>query len=268
MQRDGIVLKTFDPNFKEGLDNVNRIESLMTRRTRLIFISHITCTTGQLFPVTEICRLAEKKSIWTALDGAQSAGNLPFDVKKCGVHFYAASGHKWMLGPKRTGILYVSDTVMDLLKPTTVGAYSDQSHDILKRRLQFQPTAQRYEYATQNEALFHGLGISVEFIQTIGMQAIWNRNKELAEKFHLGLKKIPRVRILSPDQESFRTSMITFKVDGVNYRDMADRMIKDRFRVRVVPEADLEGIRTSFHLYNNENETERVLAEIQSCLSG
>lgn len=267
MQQDGVVLKTFEPNLTDGLDNVSRIKALINRRTRLLFISHITCTTGQLFPVTEICQLAREKAIWVALDGAQCTGNIPLDVKKLGVDFYAASGHKWMLGPKRTGVLYVSDTAMDDLKPATVGAYSDDGHDILKKHLRFQPTAQRYEYATQNETLFHGLGKSIELIRTIGIDKIWQRNRQMAEMFYQGLKKIGRIQILSPEQESYRTSMITFKVTGINYRDLASHLMTKRFRVRVVPEAGLEGIRVSFHLYNNETEIEKLLAEIQSAVS-
>ncbi|MFC1502464.1 aminotransferase class V-fold PLP-dependent enzyme, partial [bacterium] len=267
MQKDGIVLKTFEPNRKDGLDNVSRIQALMTRRTRLLFISHITCTTGQLFPVSEISRLAKEKAVWIALDGAQCTGNIPVDVKKYGVDFYAASGHKWMLGPKRTGVLYVAGGVMEVLRPGTVGAYSDDGHDIVKKHLRFQPTAQRYEYATQNETLFHGLGVSLDLIRIIGIDKIWTRNREMAEMFYRGLKKMDRIRILSPEQELYRTSLITFKAAGIHYRDLASHLMKKRFRVRVVPEANLEGIRVSFHLYNNEKEVQRLLAEIQNVLS-
>ena len=262
-QRDGIVIRTFEPDLKNGVDNLDRIEQLITKRTRLVFISHFTCTTGQRFPEREIGELARTRGIWYALDGAQTVGNMPVDVKDTGVDFYAISGHKWVLGPKRTGVLYVREGLLDMLRPTTVGAYSDAGHDILEQSLTFQPTAQRYEYGTQNEALYWGLGDAVDFIQAIGMEAVWQHNRHLAEMFYKGLKEIQGITILSPEEERYRTSLITFKIPRINYRDVTSHMIRNGIRVRPVPEANLEAVRVSFHVYNHEEEVERILHEIR-----
>jgi len=267
MQRDGIVIRSYEPDLKNGLGNVDRIYRLINNKTRLIFISHITCTTGQCFPVKEIGRLARDKSIWFAVDGAQAVGTMPMDVKDYGVDFYAFSGHKWILGPKRTGVLYVRNELLDTLNATTVGAYSDDGYDINKAILKLHPTAQRYEYATQNETLFHGLGTAVDFINTIGLQTIQEHNETLAEQFYAGLKESPDIQILSPEEKKYRTSMITFKIKGQNYRDVASHLSEKRIRVRVVSEANLEGIRVSFHVYNETNEVERILEEIKAILA-
>ena len=266
MQRDGIVLKTFEPDLVSGLGNLDRIEQLHTQRTRLVFISHITCTTGQRFPEREICRWAKSKGLWIGLDGAQVPGGMPVDVKDYGVDFYALSGHKWMLGPKRTGILYVSKPVLDVCRPMTVGAYSDAHHDIRKQQLDFVPTAQRFEYATQNEALFFGLGKAADFIDTLGVDSIWERNRNLAERFVREIRSLPGVNVLSPEEEAYRTFMVTFKHDSVGYRDIASALMKKRIRVRVVPEAGLEAVRASFHLYNSEKDVERIITELRSIL--
>jgi selenocysteine lyase/cysteine desulfurase len=263
MLRNGIIIKPFKPDLSTGLKNVSLIEKLITRKTRLIFISHITCTTGQRFPEKEICKLARSKKIWIALDGAQSAGHLPFNLEEYDVDFYATSGHKWILAPKRTGILYVRKELLDLLKPTFVGAYSDQNHDLKKSSLSYHPTAQRYEYATQNETLYHGLGAAIDFINTVGLETIWEHNRKLAQKLYHGLKQIKNVILLSPEEEQYRTAMITFKIKDKNYREAAGILGKKRIRVRVVPEANVDGIRVSVHLYNNENEVERLLNEVE-----
>lgn len=264
IQRNGIVIRTFEPDLKSGLGNVDRIERLIGQRTRLIFISDVTCTTGQHFPVKEIGELARAKNLWFALDGAQAVCNTPVDVKECHIDFYAFSGHKWTLGPKRTGVLYVRQELLDTLHPTTVGAYSDDGYDIVQRSLKLHPTAQRYEYATQNEALFHGLGAAVNFIQAIGLKTIWDHNKKLSESFYAGLQTIPDVEILSPEEDRFRTSMITFRMKGKTYQDIASHLSKKRMRVRSVSEANLGGIRVSFHVCNNEDEVTHLLEEIKN----
>ncbi|MBN1541783.1 aminotransferase class V-fold PLP-dependent enzyme [candidate division KSB1 bacterium] len=265
MQHHGLVLKTFEPDVESGLGNVERIARLITKRTRLIFISHITCTLGQRFPEREIADLAHSKNIWFALDGAQVAGNMPIDVSHYDCDFYATGGHKWVLGPKRTGFLYVRESLLDTLRPITVGAYSDGGHDLKKKTFALNPTAQRYEYATQNSALYYGLGKAFEFINRIGIDRIWRHNKELAEFFYAGLEKIAGVRILSPLEKEYRSSLITFKIQDKNFREVANYLTAEKqLRVRVVPEAQIDGIRVSIHLYNDMEQIERLLFEIKN----
>lgn len=260
VKRDEVVLKTFELDLKNGLNNVNRIEDQITDRTRLIFISHITCTTGQRFPVTEIAKLAKEKGIWFALDGAQVVGHMPIDVKQYGCDFYATSGHKWILGPKRTGLFYITEEELPHLRPTTTGAYSDDGYDLESRELNYDPTAERFEYATQNEPLVQGLGPAVDFLNTIGMQQIWEHNRALAEQLYHGLQEIDGVEILSPAEEEYRTGMITFRMPEYEYRDIAYKYMKEKnIRARGVGEADLRGIRLSMHLYNSPEEVERAL---------
>jgi len=264
MRRHGIRVRFFEPDFKNGLGNVDRIERLINRRTRLIFVSHVTCTTGQLFPVKEIGELAKTKRLWYALDGAQMVGQMPLDISENHVGFYAFSGHKWVLGPKRTGILYAREDLLDVLQPTVVGAYSDDGFNLRTGDLKLQPTAQRYEYGTQNEALFCGLGKAIEFVTTIGLARIHQHNRKLAERFYAGLQDIPHVVVLSPREEKYRTALISFKIKNHNYQEVGKYLGEKQFRVRVVPEADLEGVRVSFHVYNNESHVDALLEEIRN----
>jgi cysteine desulfurase/selenocysteine lyase len=260
MRYSGIRVRSFEPDLKSGLNNVQLINDLITPRTRLIILSHVTCTTGQVLPVKEIGRLARDKGILYALDGAQAAGNMPMDVKAIGADFYAACGHKWMLGPKRTGFLYVSKERQDILRPTTVGAYSDISHDLVKGELKFETTAERYEYGTQNDLLFYGLEASMQFLQAIGLEKLHAHNRELAEKFYKGLKDNPMAEILSPVEEQYRSCLITFKMKNKANQETANFLTGEkRIRVRVVNEAGLGGVRASFHVYNQMWEVERLV---------
>ncbi|MCP4725383.1 MAG: aminotransferase class V-fold PLP-dependent enzyme [bacterium] len=262
MQRDGIKIRVFDPDLESGLGNVERINDLINRRTRLIFISHVTCTTGQCFPVKEIGQLAKDKDIWFALDGAQAGAQNEMDMKDWNIDFHTFSGHKWTLGPKRTGVLYVREELLDTLRPITVGAYSDGGYSINDMTLKFHPTAQRYEYATQNAPLFYGLGKAVDYIHTIGLKKIWEHNRKLAEKFYNGLNDMNGIEILSPKEEKYRTAMITFRPTVKSHTEVSSHLNRNRIRVRGVGEAGLNGIRVSFHVYNNEDEVDRILTEI------
>jgi len=262
MQKDGIVIRTFDPDLKRGLGNVERIEHLINTRTRLIFISHITCTTGQIMPVREIGELAELKGIWFALDGAQALAQMPVDVKGIKADFYAVSCHKWMMGPKRTGILYVREGMLDTLSPTVVGAYSDSMNELAERRLELHPTAQRYEYGTQNDALLYGLREAADFVSIISVERIWSYDRDLAERFYRGLQELPGVEVLTPEEEQYRSAMITFRFKDRANRSLSHELTRRRLRVRDVSEAHLDGIRVSFHVYNNEEEVERLLSEV------
>ncbi len=260
----GVVLRTFQPDMKNGSGNVQRIGDLITGKTRLIFISHVTCTTGQVFPIKEIADLAKSKGIHFAVDGAQAVGQIPVDLKACGTDCYAFSGHKWTLGPKRTGVLYVTRDKLETIQPVTVGAYSDDGYDPEKRTLTYHPTAQRFEYGTQNEALFHGLQEGAKFILTIGLNRIIERNRKMAEAFYSGLINLPSITILSPEEEKYRSSMITFKSKSHDNSEVASYLSGKRIRVRVVNEANLGGVRVSFHLYNDESDVERILMEIDN----
>ena len=264
MQRDGIVIRLFEPDLVRAQGNVDRIAGLVNSRTRLIFVSHVTCTTGQLFPAPHIASLAREKGVWFAMDGAQAPVCVPFDIVETGVDFYTSSTHKWLMGPKRTGFLYVRQGMLDTLRPITAGAYSSERNDIAKLDLALHPTAQRYEYGTQNDALFFALGSAIDFVQTIGMPRIWQHNHALAEKFYRGLQEIAGVEILSPQEEAYRTAMIGFRMKNRTYADINAQLAKAKIRVRPVTEGGLNCIRVSFHVCNHDPEVDRILESLRT----
>jgi selenocysteine lyase/cysteine desulfurase len=263
VKRKGVVIRTFDPDRKEGLNNVKIINDLINNKTKLIFISHRTTTTGQLLPVKEIGNLAKAKGIWFALDGAQAPGSMIIDVKEWNVDFYTFSSHKWILAPRRTGVLYVTKEKLDVITPVTVGAYSDNGYNIRDGKLNFQSSAQRYEYGTQNELLFLGFHASLKFINALGIQKIREHNETLSEKFYSEIAKIEDCELLSPGEREYRSSMITFRVPGKPLNEVMGALLKDNIHVRPVGEAELNGVRVSFHIYNDENDLDKALQSIK-----
>ncbi|MBN2206596.1 MAG: aminotransferase class V-fold PLP-dependent enzyme [Candidatus Aminicenantes bacterium] len=263
MHKDGIVIRLFEPDIFSGRGNVDRIARLVNGRTRLIFISHVTCTTGQRFPEREISELARSRGIWFALDGAQAPVNVLFDIVDCGVDFYTCSAHKWMMGPKRTGFLYVRQGMLEALRPHATGGGSAERYDIETNEIVFYPTAQRYEYGTQNDALFYALGTAVDFVNAVGVERIWNRGRAMAERFYRGLRQIPDVDSVSPREEAWRSCMIGFRMKTHDFGAVNAHLAKDKIRVRPVSEGKLNAIRVSFFLNNRMEDVDKILDSLK-----
>jgi selenocysteine lyase/cysteine desulfurase len=266
IKRRGVIVKYFDPDRKNGSNNVKIISDLITKKTKLLFISHRTTTTGQLIPVREIGELAKSKNLWYALDGAQVPGSMQVEVNSYNTDFYTFSTHKWMLAPRRTGVLYVRKDMQDIVAPMIVGAYSDNGFNTKDGSLNFQLSAQRYEYGTQNELLYFGMHESLKFLNSIGLSKIREHNETLSEKFYGELKKTEGCELLSPEEREYRSSMITFRIPGKNLNDITGAMGKENIRVRPVSEADLNGVRVSFHLYNNTDDVDKAVRSIRNYL--
>lgn len=263
MQRDGIAIRLFEPDKVRALGNVDRIARLITPRTRLIFISHVTCTTGQLFPAKEIGDLAHSKNIWFALDGAQAPVCAPFDIVETGVDFYTCSTHKWVMGPKRTGFIYARQGMVETLRPQTVGGGSSTRYDAAKGEFVLKPTAERFESGTQNDALFYALGTALDFVGTIGVDRIARRCRPLAERFYHGVGEIPGVELLSPEEEAYRTLMIGFRMKTHTHTEIMDHLSKDKIRARPVGEGGLNSIRVSFYLNNRDEDVTAILDSLK-----
>jgi selenocysteine lyase/cysteine desulfurase len=263
MQRDGIVIRLFDPDIVSAAGNVDRITKLVTPKTRLIIMSHVTCTTGQLFPVKEIAALAHGKNIWFALDGAQAPVCAPFDIAETGVDFYTCSTHKWMMGPKRTGFIYVRQGMLDVLRPQTVGGGSSTKYDAAKGEFVLKPTAERFESGTQNDALFYSLGTALDFVDTIGVDRIQRRCKPMAERFYRGLGEIPGVERLSPEEEAYRTLMVGFRMKDKPNSEIMQHLAKDKIKARPVGEGGLNSIRISFYLNNRDEDVTAALDSLK-----
>jgi selenocysteine lyase/cysteine desulfurase len=263
----GIDVRTFEPDPSNAV-TVQRVRALMTPRTRLVFVSHVTCTTGQRLPAAEIGRLAAERGAWFALDGAQSLAQFPIDIRATGADFYTASCHKWLMGPKRTGLLYVRRDRLDLLTPTVVGAYSDRTNSLAGRQLTLQPSAQRYEYATQNDALVYGLETALDFVAGLGLPAIAAHNRELTDAFLEGLREVPGVQVLTPPDPAAASAMVTFRLVGRDNREVANALTRRRHRVRSVTEAGLDAVRASFHVCNTKPQVEDLLFAVEDIAAG
>ncbi len=265
MNNDGIVLKIFKPDLSDTSNIIKDINALINKRTKLIFISHVAFATGTIFPVSEVGQIAADNNIWFAVDGAQAAGNIPINIENDNIDFYTYSGHKWLLGPKRTGVLYVKKDMLNICKAVNVGGGSYDNYDVTKGELVLHNSAERYEYGTINNALYYGLADAIDFLDQITLQKIWDHNKNLAESFFEGLKNIAGIIIKSPSEKNHRSSIISFEIPGLDCIDVYRHLILEKkIRVRPVFENGMNFIRASFHIYNNEEDVDKLLYEIKN----
>ncbi len=263
-RRTGAVLRLFEPSTVSQQENLDRIAALVSKKTRLISIPHAVTTTGVILPVREIAAMARVKNLWFFVDGAQTAGMFPFNLHEIGCDAYATSGHKWLLGPKETGLLYVRKAMLDQIDAKFIGAYSDGGFDFLKGTFAFNPAAQRYEYGTVSTPLRVGLGAAIRFLQRIGMQNVWTRDRMLSSRLYNGLREIPRVQVLSPAEDSMRSAMITFAHPEIPHLKMQEHLNTFNLRTRSVSEGGLAALRISTHVYNTPGEIDRVLEGVRT----
>jgi selenocysteine lyase/cysteine desulfurase len=268
LQREGIVIKLFEPSAASAQDNVERVAKLITPRTRLISVPHVTTTVGLILPIKALSELAKSKNIWLFVDGAQTAGMFPFNLHELGCDAYATSGHKWLLGPKETGLLYVRKDMLDVIQPKFTGAYSADEFLLAKGTLKFHPTAQRYEFGTVSAPLRFGLGTAIKFMQRIGMQNVWKRDQALSTRLFKGLQEIPYVKVLSPAHDADRSALITIQHEKLPHLGVQSHLDKFNLRTRGVSEGGVNGLRISTHIYNSFEEVDRVLEATRTAWKG
>ena len=264
-RRDGITIKTFVPGWTAA-QTLSAIEALITPRTRVIAVPHITCTIGQVLPGREISELGHDKGLWVMLDGAHTPGMMPLDVKALECDFFASCGHKWMMGPKGTGFLYVRKEVVDLLEPAWVGAGVDKSWDIRTGKIEYRSDAHRFDFATQSSAIYVGLGAAVDFLAHLGMDNVARRGRSLALHLRAGLKDLgDRVEILTPEEEGGYGSVVGFRLKNYPFDKLQQLLLeKHRIITRMVPENGINCNRISTHIYNSFAEVDRFLEAVRT----
>ena len=181
----GVIIDTIiiPPGENSAEAIVNRLRENIKKETRVISISHIFSSTGLRVPIADISTLARSKGILCVVDGAQAAGAIPINLKELGCHAYATSGHKWLMGPKGTGLLYLSKEVKDIIRP-----------------IQFEGSHNTYadSNGVVNSAAILGLGKAIEYIESTGIDKIEAHNLSLRSRLYDRVSKINKLTISMP----------------------------------------------------------------------
>ncbi|MBC7554310.1 MAG: aminotransferase class V-fold PLP-dependent enzyme [Taibaiella sp.] len=263
----GIVIRKFTPA-ATAEETLSRIAALINRKTRVIACPHIPCTQGQVLPVKEICALARKHNLFSLIDGAHGPGMIPLDLHDMGCDTYAGCCHKWMLGPKGTGFLYIRKDFQNTLIPYHVGAGSDDGKwDIMTEPVtinEYAASAHRYYGGTQANGLYAGVNAAVDFLQGIGMDNIHRRVKSLGKYTQDSLLGFgDKIQLLTPTEERSRCAINGFIIKGVESKKFFDLCMQNKVRIRCVPENGLNSLRVSTHIYNNREDVDRLMEMIK-----
>jgi selenocysteine lyase/cysteine desulfurase len=246
---DRVVIAPEDTEVK-GI--VDRFAAAIKKETKVISLSHVIFSTGLRMPVREIVALAKTKNILTIIDGAQAVGNIEVDVKSIGCDAYAAPGHKWLLGPKGAGFLYINKDAFARIQPVE---WTD---------------AKTYVAGSSGIGalpLIAGFGAAIELAQKRGVAASEAHNLRLRNRAYEGLKKNPKIQVLSAAPGPQATALIAFRLpDGVAGRPFFDALReKHKVILRGVPR--LQGMRLSPHIFNTEADIDAALKAIASELA-
>src|SRR5438876_8251806 len=164
--RYGIVIRFADIGPSAELPVLKAIADLVTPRTRLISISHVIWTTGAVLNISEVAYMGREWGIPVLIDGAQSAGAIPIDVKALGVDFYAIPMQKWLCGPDGTGALYIRREALNYVTPTYVGYWSVKHEEGVEWELE--EGAQRFELGGRQSAAVAGQAAVLHWLEETG----------------------------------------------------------------------------------------------------
>jgi selenocysteine lyase/cysteine desulfurase len=250
----GLDIVKIPPGENDTEAIVDRFAKAITPRTRVLSFSHLLSSTGLRMPVAQLSALARSHGCIAVVDGAQAVGAIPVDVKALGCHAYATSGHKWLLGPKGTGLLYLSEELGDRVDPVSVAANHAAYSDGIG--------------VTSLPSVL-GLGAAVEYVSSVGMDRIEAHNLALRNRVFAALHEVPKVHVMSAPTGPLASGLVTFTLPPEHESRAFQLLMRDKHNVelKMVPKNWLNGIRVSTHLFNTEQDVDRLIIALKSELA-
>jgi isopenicillin-N epimerase len=225
-KRYGVVVKKFEipKPPKNAAEILNRINDAITPRTRIIFVSHISTVTGVVLPAKEIAALARSKGVISAFDGAHVTGMMRLNLNDLGCDLYTSSPHKWLQAPKGTGFLYLRDEAIMSKIWNTIATHGWDEPQLKAERFQ--------HIGSSNVPLIAGLVAAIDLANSIGMERIERRHRQLADYIHAEMVKRGAESWTSPDP-ALRCAIATVNVAPVKMPDLEYALWKQhKIRIR------------------------------------
>jgi L-cysteine/cystine lyase len=262
-ERYGVSLKIVRVSSEDApSDILARFEEAATPALRLVLLSHISYSSGQLFPVRELAALAHQHGAHLLLDAAQSVGQIPVDVRDLDCDFCAFPGHKWLLGPAATGALYVRRELIGTVNPPRVAHHASAFYNFKDRFEAKTDTIDKLELTTVSVPLLAGLNAAIDFIEDIGLDAINERSLGLARYATERLRRIGGIKMISaPDVSEVCSGIVSFALSDVLPATLTAHLWESgRIVARTVPDAACT--RFCFHAFNTEAEVDAAVEVI------
>ena len=264
----GAIIK-FAPVNDDGDIIIEKFKELITAKTKIIAITHLSNVTGTIVPIKEIVEIAKKKNIPVLVDGCQSAPHIKIDVKDLDCDFYAISGHK-VYGPTGVGILYGKKKWLEQMPPYIGGG--GMISEVKKNKITFAPLPEKYEAGTMATAEVVAFNESIKFMNSIGIENIIKHEKELTNYALDKLKKINSVKIIGNPKN--RAGVISFIIKGIHPHDISTIVDEEGVAIRaghhccqiLHERLNLSATaRASIGVYNTKEDIDILCKAIENC---
>jgi cysteine desulfurase / selenocysteine lyase len=263
-ERTGAVVEVV-PDDEHGQLDVAALESMLDERVKLVSLVHVPTQGGLVNPATDVGRVTRAAGVPLLLDACQSAGQLPLDVEAIGCDILSATGRKFLRGPRGTGFLYVRRSLLESLEPPFLDMHAAEW--VADDRYEVRDDARRFENWETYVAGKVGLGVAVDYALDVGIDAIWQRDRALAERLRAQLAEVPGVTVL--DRGATKGAIVTFAVAGRRVDDVQAAVAARGINVSTTSTSsarlDLgqrgiaELVRASVHYFNTEDELDRLV---------
>ena len=263
-ERQGAVLQVVPVN-ERGEVAVEDFERLLSPRTRIVSLVHLSNALGTINPVKEIIALAHRRGVPVLLDGAQAAARIPIDVQDLDCDFYAFSGHK-LYGPTGIGVLYGKSELLEAMPPFLGGG--DMIASVSFEKTLYNKLPNKFEAGTPHVAGAIGLGAAIDYVRGIGIGAIAAHEDALLKHATERVSRVPGLRIVGTARE--KAGILSFVMEGVHPHDLGTILDQQGIAIRAghhctQPLMEHFGLpataRASFGMYN-------TLAEVDALVEG
>lgn len=241
---------------------LEQVERQLTPDHRLLIMSHVANIDGRRLPVAEAIQIARARGIKTLVDGAQSIGEFPVNLREIGADFTSGSMHKWLMGPAGVGFLVIDRRQRLFYNPNFIPTGNGSAGQSNKAPL---TASQLSELGTPNYTLRMGAGHSIAILQRIGLGQIEKQMRELTEHLRSGIREIEGVHLAGPSSWEFSSSISTLQLqDGTPEKclQLIDQLL-DEYQIVVKFRPEVCGIRVTLAAFNTVEEVERFLHALQ-----
>jgi cysteine desulfurase/selenocysteine lyase len=255
------------PITDRGELDLDAFDRLLTDRTRLFAVGHVSNALGTVNPVRELAARAHARGALVLVDGAQSAPHLAIDVSELGSDFFACSGHK-LFGPTGIGVLYGRIAILDVMPPWQTGG--DMIERVTLERTTWAEPPARFEAGTPPIAEVIGLAAAIDYVESVGLGAIGTWESELLARATELIGALPGVRLVGTARE--KAAVLSFVLEGIHPHDVGTVLDDEGVAVRAghhcaQPVMQRFGIpatvRASFAFYNTPDEIEALVRGVE-----
>ena len=238
------------------------LKKLLDEKTKLVALSHGLYNSGLILPVKEIGKELQKENIPYFLDTAQTVGCIgEFDFADTGCDFMSFNGSKWLCGPMGTGIFYCKRESSDLLEPLNIGGESAETNK--DGDLTYKELPDRFQTGFRNYVGLAGMESSVTFLQNLGWNNIRNHIINLSNLFIDEIGKIPESKVFGPENESDRTSIVSFEIENHDPEKIVSKLAEKGIIIAKREIYEKPVLRISPHIYNTKDEILSLVEELK-----